>query len=157
MTPVYVRSDRDGRDVALSGARRLFEQAVLSESFILLLTVVYFLAMVVVTPSILTVPVLLDILNAMAPLLVVAIGQTFVLIVAGIDLSAPSVLAMASVVGASVMTGRRRLSGQWQPAFEIVGSAFWAFVAVGRGDRHLQRHVYHAASACPPSSLRSRR
>lgn len=128
MTPVHVRSDRDGRDVALSGARRLFEQALLSESFILLLTVVYFLAMVVVTPSILTVPVLLDILNAMAPLLVVAIGQTFVLIVAGIDLSAPSVLAMASVVGASVMTGDGGyLAGS---PFAVVG-ALGSFVAVG--------------------------
>ena len=38
------------------------------------------------------------------PLLVVAIGQTFVLIIAGIDLSAPSILAMASVVGAAVVT-----------------------------------------------------
>ena len=51
------------------------------------------------------------------PLLVVAIGQTFVLIVAGIDLSAPSIIAMASVVGASVMTGdggyaRRRPPGR---------------------------------------------
>ncbi|MEZ5862266.1 MAG: hypothetical protein R3D28_25415 [Geminicoccaceae bacterium] len=39
-----------------------------------------------------------------AALLVVAIGQTFVLIVAGIDLSVTSIIAFASVVGASVMT-----------------------------------------------------
>jgi len=48
---------------------------------------------------------MLDVLAAMLPLLVVAIGQTFVLIVGGIDLSAPSILAAASVVGASMMTG----------------------------------------------------
>jgi ribose transport system permease protein len=40
----------------------------------------------------------------MWPLLVVAIGQTFVLILAGIDLSQTSVMAMSSVIGAVVMT-----------------------------------------------------
>ncbi|CAN5898524.1 ABC transporter permease [soil metagenome] len=38
------------------------------------------------------------------PLLVLAIGQTFVLISAGIDLSITSTIALASVVGASIMT-----------------------------------------------------
>jgi ribose/xylose/arabinose/galactoside ABC-type transport system permease subunit len=46
-----------------------------------------------------------NILSAMLPLLVVAIGQTIVLIIAGIDLSVTAVIAMASVVGASIMTG----------------------------------------------------
>jgi ribose/xylose/arabinose/galactoside ABC-type transport system permease subunit len=55
-------------------------------------------------PELATRDTLLDILASMMPLLIVAIGQTFVLIVAGIDLSAPSVVALASVVGASVMT-----------------------------------------------------
>ena len=75
------------------------------EYLVLLLTIVYFLVMWPIVPEIATVDTLLDILAAMMPLLVVAIGQTFVLIVAGIDLSAPSIIAMASVVGASVMTG----------------------------------------------------
>jgi ribose/xylose/arabinose/galactoside ABC-type transport system permease subunit len=38
------------------------------------------------------------------PLLAVAIGQTFVLIVAGIDLSQPSIMALTSVIGGAIMT-----------------------------------------------------
>ena len=51
----------------------------------------------------------------MMPLLVVAIGQTFVLIVAGIDLSAISILPMSSVLAAAVMTMRRRPAGDGRP------------------------------------------
>ena len=75
-----------------------------------------------------TVDTLLDISRAMMPLLVVAIGQTFVLIVAGIDLSAPSIIAMASVVGASVMTGDGGYAGG--TGLEIPAGIL-TFVAVG--------------------------
>jgi ribose/xylose/arabinose/galactoside ABC-type transport system permease subunit len=102
MTSVPVATQRQART---SRVLRTAERLILSEYLVLLLTLIYFLAMLPIVPSIATAPVLLDIVNAMAPLLVVAIGQTFVLIVAGIDLSAPSILAMASVVGASIMTG----------------------------------------------------
>lgn len=105
MTIVPVSSERQGREFSVPWWRRPLERLVLSQYLVLLLTLIYFLAMLPIVPSIATPEVLLDIVNAMAPLLVVAIGQTFVLIVAGIDLSAPSVLAMASVVGASIMTG----------------------------------------------------
>jgi ribose/xylose/arabinose/galactoside ABC-type transport system permease subunit len=77
----------------------------MSEYLVLVLTAMYFLVMWALVPSIATADTLLDILAAMMPLLVVAIGQTFVLIVAGIDLAAPSILAAASVAGASMMTG----------------------------------------------------
>jgi ribose/xylose/arabinose/galactoside ABC-type transport system permease subunit len=86
-------------------AQALLKRLILSEYLVLLLTAVYFLVMWQIIPEMATADTLLDILSAMMPLLVVAIGQTFVLIVAGIDLSAPSIIAMASVVGASVMTG----------------------------------------------------
>ena len=46
----------------------------------------------------------LNILAAMLPLLVVAAGQTLVLISGGIDLSVTSIIALASVVGAMLMT-----------------------------------------------------
>lgn len=52
-----------------------------------------------------------NIFSNMLPLLVVAIGQTFVLITGGIDLSATSSIALASVVGASIMTGDNGLLG----------------------------------------------
>lgn len=84
--------------------RNLLEQMLLSEYLVLILTVIYFATMALVVPEIATIDTLLDIVSAMMPLAVVAIGQTFVLIVGGIDLAAPSILAMASVVGASVMT-----------------------------------------------------
>ncbi len=82
-------------------ARRLL----FSEYLVLWLSILYFLIMVPIIPEIATPTVLLNILSDMLPLLAVAIGQTFVLIVAGIDLSVTSIIAMASVVGASVMSG----------------------------------------------------
>jgi ribose/xylose/arabinose/galactoside ABC-type transport system permease subunit len=87
------------------GPRGRVERLLTSEYLVLALTAVYFAAMWAIVPEIASRDTLLDILAAMIPLLVVAIGQTFVLIVAGIDLSAPSILAAASVVGASMMTG----------------------------------------------------
>lgn len=85
--------------------RSIGVRLLMSEYLVLVLTAVYFVGMWFLVPSIATADTLLDILAAMMPLLVVAIGQTFVLIVAGIDLAAPSILAAASVVGASMMTG----------------------------------------------------
>ncbi len=66
----------------------------------------------------------------MMPLLVVAIGQTFVLIVAGIDLSAPSILAMASVVGAAVITMDGGPLAGASPLISVPAGIF-AFLAVG--------------------------
>ena len=85
---------------AVSGA-----PALLSEYLVLLLTALYVARHIAVGAEIVAADTWRDILGSMMPLLIVAIGQTFVLIVAGIDLSATSILAMASVVGAAVMTG----------------------------------------------------
>lgn len=87
-----------------TSAGRLLERLILSEYLVLWLTIAYFLAVWPIVPEIATLSSLSNILTDMLPLLVVAIGQTFVLIVAGIDLSVTSVIALASVVGASVMT-----------------------------------------------------
>jgi|APFEC2959095136_1045048.scaffolds.fasta_scaffold00390_20 ribose/xylose/arabinose/galactoside ABC-type transport system permease subunit len=105
-----------------------WRRILLSEYLVLILTIAYFIAIATVVPEIATSDTLLDILSAMMPLLVVAIGQTFVLIVAGIDLSAPSIIAMASVVGASVMTGDAGYANG--SGFEILAGVL-AFVAVG--------------------------
>ena len=77
----------------------------LSEYFVLVLCVVYVAAIYPFVPEILTWQVASNILGDMMPLLVVAIGQTFVLIIAGIDLSVTAIISMAAVVGASIMTG----------------------------------------------------
>ncbi len=45
-----------------------------------------------------------NILSNMWPLLAVAIGQTFVLIIAGIDLSQTAIISLTSVIGALIMT-----------------------------------------------------
>jgi ribose/xylose/arabinose/galactoside ABC-type transport system permease subunit len=116
------------RATAPRNGRSLLTRLVLSEYLVLALTVVYFLAMWPIVPEIATPDTLLDILSAMLPLLVVAIGQTFVLIVAGIDLSAPSVIAMASVVGASVMTADSGYAGDSPWA---IPAGIAAFLAVG--------------------------
>lgn len=109
---------------AQAGWKRLL----LSEYLVLVLTVFYFAVMWTIVPEIAAADTLLDILSAMMPLLVVAIGQTFVLIVAGIDLSAPSIIAMASVAGASVMTGDAGYANG--TGFEIAAGIL-AFAGVG--------------------------
>jgi len=77
---------------------------VLSEYLVLALCVIYTLVMIPVVPEIATVEVWQNILSDMMPLLIVCLGQTIVLIIAGIDLSVTAVVSLASVVGASIMT-----------------------------------------------------
>jgi ribose/xylose/arabinose/galactoside ABC-type transport system permease subunit len=71
----------------------------------LLLCVIYGIVMVLVAPSFATPQNCVNILSAMLPLLVVATGQTVVLITAGIDLSVTSIIAMTSIAGAALITG----------------------------------------------------
>ncbi|HLH49599.1 MAG TPA: ABC transporter permease [Roseiarcus sp.] len=68
-----------------------------------------------------------DIVANMMPLMVLAAGQTFVLIVAGIDLSVTSVVALSAVIGASIMTN----SGGYAPGNAGVPVAILAMLAVG--------------------------
>jgi ribose/xylose/arabinose/galactoside ABC-type transport system permease subunit len=89
-----------------AGARSFFIRHVLmSEYLVLYLCVAYFVLVSPWVDGMATWSTAYTILSAMLPLLVVAVGQTVVLIVAGIDLSVTAVIAFASVVGASVMTG----------------------------------------------------
>ena len=110
------------------GAWALLRRALLSEYFVLLLCAVYFAAMLPVVPPIGTVEVWRNILSDMIPLLVVAIGQTFVLLVAEIDLSVTAIIAMSSVLGASVMTAD---GGYLAGSRFAVPGALGAFLAVG--------------------------
>jgi ribose/xylose/arabinose/galactoside ABC-type transport system permease subunit len=102
----------------------------LSEYLVLLLTALYVLVMLPFAPEIATVDTWRDILGAMMPLLIVATGQAFVLIVAGIDLSATSNLAISSVLAAAVMTtAGGPLAGA--PAWLAIGAGVLTFAAVG--------------------------
>ncbi|MDA1273744.1 MAG: ABC transporter permease [Verrucomicrobia bacterium] len=83
----------------------MVKRLIQSEYLVLLLSAVYFAALAPFTPGFASTGNLANILSSMLPLLVVAMGQTFVLIAGGIDLSVTSTIALASVVGASVATG----------------------------------------------------
>ena len=97
----------------------------LSEYLVLLLCAGYFVAMWPFTPGLSSPENLANILAAMLPLLVVALGQTFVLISRGIDLSVTSTIALASVVGALVMNAETG----WLPG-SVVGGIL-SMLAIG--------------------------
>jgi ribose/xylose/arabinose/galactoside ABC-type transport system permease subunit len=74
-----------------------------SEYLVLLLCAVLVSALAPFTPGLLSSENFQNVLTNLLPLLVVAIGQTLVLISGGIDLSATSTIALTSVVGGMVM------------------------------------------------------
>ncbi|MRX52078.1 hypothetical protein GI374_17005 [Paracoccus sp. S-4012] len=74
-----------------------------SEYFVLWLTVGYFLVLLPFLPTLGTPANLVNLLSNMWPLLVVAIGQTFVMAVAGIDLSQGAVMALTSTLAAALL------------------------------------------------------
>lgn len=84
--------------------RQRFRTAVTSDHFVLYVTLTYCLVLLPVIPRLTSFNNLANILSNVWPLLVVAIGQTIVLLIAGIDLSQTSVMAVAAVIGAAVMT-----------------------------------------------------
>lgn len=99
-----------------------------SEYLVPILTLGYVLVIWPFVPEIMSVASLKQIGMAMLPLLLLAIGQTFVLIIAGIDLSITSVVALSSVVAASVMSST---SGILAGSGFAVPFALCAFVLVG--------------------------
>jgi ribose transport system permease protein len=81
-------------------------RALLSEYFVLYLTLAYLAVAWPFLPELLSGQNVADVLLNLWPLLVIAVGQTFVLITAGIDLSQTSVMALTSVVGALLTTSK---------------------------------------------------
>ncbi len=96
-------ADHGGARWSLARLRRLGRAALLSEYFVLYLSFLYMLALGPFLPQLFAGDNLADILSNIWPLLVVAIGQNFVLITAGIDLSQTSNMALTSVIGAVLM------------------------------------------------------
>lgn len=82
-------------------ARRLLQ----SEYLVLLWSVVLFAGLAPLSPGLASSDNISNIVANLLPLLVVATGQTIVLIAGGIDLSVTSTIALTSVVGAFVMNG----------------------------------------------------
>lgn len=104
-----------------ASARGAWRRLVFSEYFVLYLSIVYFLVLWPFVPLLATPANIGNILGNMWPLLAIAIGQTFVLIIGGIDLSQTSIMAVTSVLGAMVMTNRLN-----PPRFEK--SPLWGIV-----------------------------
>jgi ribose/xylose/arabinose/galactoside ABC-type transport system permease subunit len=78
-------------------------RALLSEYFVLYLIVAYFIILLFFVDGLGRPQNISNILANTWPLFVVAIGQTFVLIIAGIDLSQGAVIGLSSVFGAAIM------------------------------------------------------
>jgi ribose/xylose/arabinose/galactoside ABC-type transport system permease subunit len=76
-----------------------------SEYAVFFLSAVYFLACSAFVPDFASTENVGNICANLLPLLLVAIGQTFVLIAGGIDLSVTATIALSSVSGALVMSG----------------------------------------------------
>lgn len=74
-----------------------------SEHFVLWLTLGYFLALLPFLPTLGTAANIVNLLSNMWPLLVVAVGQTFVMAVGGIDLSQGAVMALTSTLAAALL------------------------------------------------------
>jgi ribose/xylose/arabinose/galactoside ABC-type transport system permease subunit len=85
------------------GQNNFFTRLLLSEYFVLVLSVFYFLIITAIVPSMTSVNNLKNIFSNMWPLFAIAVGQTFVLLLGGIDLSQTSVMAVTSVIGAAFM------------------------------------------------------
>ncbi len=75
-----------------------------SDYFVLILTVTYFSVMATIIPELASGANLKNLLTYIWPLLILVIGQTMVMIVAGIDLSQTAIMGLTSVVGAALMT-----------------------------------------------------
>ena len=86
-----------GMDRAISIGKRIL----MSEYLILYLCIAMFIGLYLLSPTVATPRNISNLLSNMWPLLVIAVGQTFVLIIAGIDLSQGAVVSLSSVVGAA--------------------------------------------------------
>jgi len=107
---------------------RVLRSILFSEYLVLYLTLLYVAAIWPFVPEILSPPNLEDIFLQLLPLFIAAIGLMLVLMVAQIDLSATSIMAMACVVGASIMTtqGGYLADSAWAPVVAVA-----AFILVG--------------------------
>lgn len=99
-----------------------------SEHLILYFCLGYYVLMVWVAPGFFTVHNSWSLLFNLMPLLIISIGQTFVMLTGGIDLSVTSVVALTSVVGGYCMSSDSALP--WSPLVGI-GVGVLAMLLVG--------------------------
>ncbi|NLK98063.1 ABC transporter permease [Defluviitalea saccharophila] len=82
----------------------IFKKMLMSEYFVLYLTIVYFLILVPFVPGLGSMRNLSNVFSNMWPLFAVAMGQTVILILGLIDLSQVSIIGLTSVIGAMIMS-----------------------------------------------------
>lgn len=100
----------------------------LSEHLILYLCLGYYVLMIFIAPGFFTTHNSWSLLFNLLPLLIISIGQTFVMLTAGIDLSVTSIVALTSVVGGYCMSSDSGLL--WSPLVAI-GMGVLAMLLVG--------------------------
>jgi ribose/xylose/arabinose/galactoside ABC-type transport system permease subunit len=96
--------DSSDKQKARGMAGRLMRHGLLSENFVLYLSIIFFAGLYLFMPYIAGSRNLANISSNMWPLLALVLGQMFVLILGGIDLSQTSIMALTSVVGGMLMT-----------------------------------------------------
>ena len=109
-----------------------WKRLMVSDYWVLYLSIACFLALFPFTPRLASIENIRNIFSNMLPLLVVAIGETIVLITGGIDLSVTSVIGLSSVIGASIMSSDQGLlAGNPAAAAAGVAAMILAGVFVG--------------------------
>lgn len=86
-----------------------WKRLLVSEYWVLYLGVACFLTLFPFTPQLASIENIRNVFSNMLPMLIVAIGETIVLITGGIDLSVTSVIGLSSVIGASIMSSDQGL------------------------------------------------
>ncbi len=124
--PAILPAAGASRPSASSGLARRASDLFLSDYFVLFLSLAYFLLLVPFLPTLSTPANLANLLSNMWPLLVVAIGQTFVLTIAGIDLSQGAVAGLTSVVGAMLLATAA-------PAAVLANTPIWGVLLTEQG------------------------
>ena len=96
----------DNKTLPNRSVKQLFTRLLVSEYFILVLSVVYFLVISIFRPKMMNPANIYNIFYNMCPLLAVCLGQTFVLLLGGIDLSQTAVISFCSTA-AGILLGSK--------------------------------------------------
>lgn len=91
-------------DLAAPAKAARWQRLIFSEHWVLYLSLIYFLALLPFAPELASTTSVSNVFINALPLLVVTVGQTFVLLTAGIDLSVTAIIGLTSVVGALAMS-----------------------------------------------------
>ena len=114
------------KTIKTNSPKDLLRKLLVSEYFILILGVIYFFAVSAFRPKMITPTNIYNIFYNMCPLLCVCLGQTFVLLLGGIDLSQTAVISFTSTV-----TGI--LIGHKFPSIKFKNTPIWNIFVTENG------------------------